>query len=348
MGTVLLALAVGSIAGLLSASRFIARFGARIAVLLGFMGMIGGLLVLAAGATVPSEPTVMAGLGLFGIGSGLTDVGLNVEGGALERAMGRTLLPALHASFSAGTLLGAGAGAAAAAARVPVLLHLTVVVVLCSGIVAATIRLLPSDTGKVSDRVCADVGWALTRPHWLDLRLCGIGIVVLGMAFAEGAANDWLPLIMVDGYAMDPGTAALAYSAFVAAMMLARLVGGVVVDRFGRVPTLRCTVVLGVIGLALVVADIGPIVATTGAVLWAVGAALGFPVGLSAAADHSIDATARVSAVATIGYFAFLVGPPLLGALGHEFGLVKAMAGVLVGLVLAALFIPATRERSET
>ena len=57
-----------------------------------------------------------------------------------------------------------------------------------------------------------------------------------------------------------------------------------------------------------------------GILVWGLGASLGFPVGMSAAADDPSRAAARVSVVATIGYAAFLAGPPLLGLLGDQIG----------------------------
>jgi cyanate permease len=73
-----------------------------------------------------------------------------------------------------------------------------------------------------------------------------------------------------------------------------------------------------------------------GAALWGLGISLGFPVGMSAASDDPRSAAGRVSVVATIGYVAFLAGPPLIGFLGEEVGTLRALtvAGGLVALGL--------------
>jgi cyanate permease len=84
-----------------------------------------------------------------------------------------------------------------------------------------------------------------------------------------------------------------------------------------------------------------------GTVLWGLGSSLGFPVGMSAAADHPTDSAARVSAVAIIGYCAFLAGPPLLGFIGQHFGILNALLVILVLLVLSALAAPAAREQTR-
>ncbi|HQG71223.1 MAG TPA: MFS transporter, partial [Rhodoglobus sp.] len=75
--------------------------------------------------------------------------------------------------------------------------------------------------------------------------------------------------------------------------------------------------------------------------------ALGFPVGMSAAADDPRTAAARVSAVATIGYFAFLVGPPVIGLLGQYVGVLDALLVVLVLCAIGAVVAGAAREPSR-
>jgi len=91
--------------------------------------------------------------------------------------------------------------------------------------------------------------------------------------------------------------------------------------------------------------------ALVGAVLWGMGAALGFPVGMSAASDDPLRAAARVSVVSTIGYSAFLAGPPLLGLLAHEVGYRHALLAIAVPIVVGLLVVnaaaPARQEPAE-
>ena len=82
-------------------------------------------------------------------------------------------------------------------------------------------------------------------------------------------------------------------------------------------------------------------IAIAGAVLWGLGAALGFPVGMSAAGDEPEHAAARVSVVATIGYVAFLAGPRPIGFLGEHTGTLRALT-LTGGLVVIGLLISGT------
>jgi fucose permease len=165
------------------------------------------------------------------------------------------------------------------------------------------------------------------------------------MAFAEGSANDWLTLAMVDGHGLDNAGGALMFGVFVTAMTAGRLGGVFLLDRFGRVPVLRGSALLAIVGLVIVIFGESLPLIVVGIVLWGLGSSLGFPVGMSAAADDPRTAAARVSAVATIGYVAFLVGPPLIGVLGEHVGILRALLVVLVLVVAAGLASGAAREK---
>jgi len=285
---------------------------------------------------------------VFGMGNSVCDVSMNVDGAANERALGRTVMPIYHAMFSVGTIVGAAAGALAEHLGVPVAVHLSAVAVLMIGAVLVAVRFLrpdpalaAGDTGRGTE---PKGNWRSRLAVWRDRRTLLIGLIVLGMAFAEGSANDWLSLSMVDGYGTTNAGGAVMFGVFVTAMTVGRVLGGRVLDRFGRVLVLRGTAVLAVAGLLLVILGPSLAVAVVGVTLWGLGASLGFPVGMSAAADDPRTATASVAAVATIGYFAFLIGPPLIGLIGGRVGLLNAFWVVVVLTVVDGLCATAARE----
>jgi MFS family permease len=120
-----------------------------------------------------------------------------------------------------------------------------------------------------------------------------------------------------------------------------------VLDRFGRVLVLRVTAVMAVAGLLVVIFVLPPALAIVGVVIWGLGASLGFPVGMSAAADDAKSAAGRVSAVATMGYMAFLVGPPAIGLVGEHVGLLRALLLVAILIVVAGAVSGAARPPQE-
>ena len=78
--------------------------------------------------------------------------------------------------------------------------------------------------------------------------------------------------------------------------------------------------------------------------LWGLGSALGFPVGMSAAADDPARAARRVSVVSTIGYGAFLAGPPLLGFVGDQVGTLNSLLVIAIAMVPASVLVLSVRK----
>jgi predicted MFS family arabinose efflux permease len=340
LGLVLLAVALGSLVALPLAGVLVTRIGTARAVAAMSGCVAAGLLVVAFGYTSGIVPVVL-GLFLIGFGNGTWDVAMNVEGAAVEQQLGRSVMPRFHAGFSVGTVAGALGGAAMVALGVPVTWHLVVAALLVGTVVPLwTRRFLP-----VEPAPAPEPGAAVPRSPlraWTEPRTLLIGVFVLCMAFTEGTGNDWLAVAVIDGYGAAPVAGPLTFAAFLAAMTVGRWFGTQVLDRFGRVVTLRASALLALVGLVLVVFGTVLPLAVLGSVLWGLGAALGFPVGMSAAADDPTRSAARVSVVASVGYTAFLAGPPLIGFLGDHVGVLKALTVTAALLGLAALIAGTT------
>ncbi|MEU0742370.1 MFS transporter [Streptomyces sp. NPDC006134] len=346
MGLVLFGLSVGSMSGLLCAGRLVAYFGTRPVIKVGSLLIPSGMLLVGAGATVPSPLLVAAGLCAFGAGVGAGEVALNVDGADVERVTGKAVLPLLHGGFSLGTVIGGLLGMAATAMAFPVLWHLVAAALVAAGALPHALRGIPSGVGlRGAPQAGAERG--STPAPWKDRGLLLIGAIILAMALAEGAANDWLPLLMVDGHGLGATAGSLVYVGFAAAMTAGRFGGEFFLERFGRVAVMRASAVSAAVGLVLVVFSDNAAVASGAVLFWGLGASLGFPVALSAAGDSGPDQTARVSLVATIGYVAFLVGPPGLGFLGDHYGLRPAMTLVLAFVVAAVFLAPAAGGRAR-
>ena len=359
MGLLIFGIAVGSIIGISTSSHATARFGARPVMVTALILSSLGLIVAGLGATFgPMFWVSFAGLVLFGCGSGLCDVSMNVSGAANERVIGKTVMPIFHAFFSFGTMVGAGLGALAELAQVPVLVHMAIIGVFVTAGILVAIRSFQSEHVIEQHRIEQDVTqdaappspgtWRSRLGAWLEPRTLLIGLIVLGAAFSEGSANDWLGLAMVDGHHVENYQGALVFGLFVTAMTVGRLAGVKLLDRFGRVPVLRGSFLLAAVSLLVLIFVPNPIVAAVAAVGWGLGSALGFPVGMSAAADDPARAAARVGVVATIGYFAFLVGPPVIGFIGDRIGLLLALLVVLVLVGIGAIVAGAAHEATPT
>src|SRR5215472_2713956 len=334
LGLILLCLAAGAGIGTTLSGLFTSRLGEIRTVSVMAVVAATGMAVAGVGVLL-GTPAVVAGLFVFGFGSGTWDVAMNVQGAAIERELGRAILPRFHAGWSIGTVAGAGTGAVMVALGVPVTAHLLAVTVVVAVVVpVAARRFLPGTHAP------APGGRSARRRQlasWTEPRTMLIGLFVLCMALTEGTGNDWLSLAVIDGYHSAAVAGTLTFAVFLAAMTAGRWWGPGLIDRYGRVLVLRVCAVTALAGLLLI--EFGEVLpaAMAGALLLGLGTSLGFPVGLSSAADDPAYAATRVSTAASIGYVAFLAGPPVVGFLGDRVGILHSLW--VAAVVLAAAFL---------
>jgi fucose permease len=340
LGLILLAMAFGSIIAMPLSGWVVTHIGTSRAVAIMSLIMAAGLATVAIGYQYGIVPTVI-GLFFAGFGSGTWDVAMNVQGAAVEQRLGRAIMPRFHAGWSIGTFMGPLIGSLMVAVHVgvtPQLLGVAVFVAVAVPIGVQHFLVMDADEK-------ADGGEPRRSPFkaWTEPRTLLVGVFVLCFAFTEGTGNDWLGVAMIDGYHSAPATGSFTFAIFVGAMTIGRWVGPGLSDKHGRVAMLRSSAVLALAGLIVVVFSGTIPTAMIGAGLWGLGASLGFPVGMSAASDDPTHAAARVSVVASIGYAAFLAGPPLIGFLGDHVGVRHALTAVAVLLGIAALIVDALR-----
>ncbi|GGN70257.1 MFS transporter [Actinoplanes lobatus] len=339
LGLVLLAIAAGSITSLPLAGHLVHRFGSR--AMVGTMAVMLGVSLSAAaiGYHFGVVPVVVA-LYLYGFSTGAWDVAMNVQAAVVERKIGRSIMSRFHAGYSIGTVAGALVGAAVVKAGIGVTWHVVLACLLVTGAVVVSVR------GFVPDETEPEPGGGTfsALAAWREPRTLLIGVFVLAFALTEGAGIDWINIALIDDYGTTAATGTLAFALFLAAMTVGRWYGPNLLDRYGRVPVLRALAVIGLGGLLIFVFGPSTPVAFAGALLWGLGASLGFPVGMSAAADEPSRAPARVGVVASIGYCAFLGGPPLIGFLGDHYTVSRGLLAVAMLLVLSIVLTPALRE----
>ncbi|GAA2037505.1 MFS transporter [Pseudokineococcus marinus] len=389
LGLVLLAIAAGSVLALPASGPVIARIGSRRMVAV-MAVLLGSALVVASGGVLAGAlPLLVLGLFLLGLANGAWDVAMNVHGAVVERLVGRTIMTRFHAGFSVGTVAGALLGTLLVALDVPVPWHLAVVgVVVAVAVPLGSRAFVPDDSAadldpmddgplvdgpaedETADGSPAEAAASLAAgpeptaspaaapavaprgafASWTEPRTLLIGVFVLAFAFAEGTANDWIAVAVIDGYGAEAALGTLTFAVFLTAMTVGRWYGPDLLDRFGRVATIRVMASVSLVGLLLFIFSPSLPLALVGALLWGGGIALGFPLGMSAAADDPALAPGRVSVVASIGYVAFLAGPPLIGLLGEAAGVLRAVSVVAVLLALALLVSGSVRplERPQT
>ncbi|GAA1412950.1 MFS transporter [Glutamicibacter uratoxydans] len=348
VGLLLLGMSAGSFISVSFAGHLVMKFGASNVMRVGATVSGLGLLGVGSAASILHSTTLTA-LILFiqGLGSASWNVASNVQGAAMERALQRSIMPALHGFFSIGTVVGAGIGAGAAAIALPLGVHYALMGLLVIGIVLYSARYFGEDSSRSSTNSASNS--KSLKDTWKEPQTVLLGVLVLGMALAEGAAGDWVALALADGYDTSEATGALGYATFVTAMTLTRLLSGDMILRRGRVFMIRVSAVFAFVGLLLFAFGGNLVLAFIALAIWGMGVALTFPLAMSAASDDPVHAAARVSVVSTIGYAAFLGGPPLLGLLAGAIGLLPALGCIAVLVVVAfALSNNAAGYRAKT
>ena len=239
MGIVLFGLSIGSMSGILCSAWLVKRFGTRAVIRTTMCCAVVGMLGLSVALWFASPLMFALGLMVFGGSFGAAEVAINVEGAAVEQAMNKTVLPMMHGFYSLGTLAGAGVGMALTALGIAANVHILLAALVCIIPILTGIRAIPAGTGQHASDEQKSAAKGL--PFYRDFQLMLIGVVVLAMAFAEGSANDWLPLLMVDGHGFSPTSGSLIYAGFTLGMTVGRFTGGWFIDRYSRVAVVRAS-----------------------------------------------------------------------------------------------------------
>ncbi|AXT86347.1 hypothetical protein C6I20_14960 [Aeromicrobium sp. A1-2] len=342
LGLLMLGFAAGGLIGLAGAPRVMRWAGQRRtqrggAILLLLSAVSAG--VAGAGGSIPAAAAAVT---TFGLGFALVDVGMNLQGSRVEQVMQRSVLPGLNGMFSIGSVAGGFVGVAAVAWGVPVLPFLAS----ASSLAAAgfLVAALSYDDQRTPRRrtVDAPAGPSALR-ELLDPRVIGLGVIVFVFCASEHAAFNWLIVAAHDVKGLSPARATAMLTVFSVSAVLARVVGGRLVDALGRGTVLRLSAALALAGTVTFVGGSGEWI-VAGIVAWGFGASLGFPIAVSAAGegDHRM-ADVRVSAVSSFGYGAQFVVPPAIGLVGQWIGLSEAI--LLGGFLLLLGFACARAAR---
>jgi MFS family permease len=262
-------------------------------------------------------PWVLAALlFLVGLGNGSMDVSMNGHGAAIERESGRQIMSSLHAGWSVGGVVGAAGAALAAAADLDPRVY-----VACA---AGALLVM----GVVFTRRIGDATAATGQSEGFELPSRGVlvlGLLCILVMVVEGSMNDWSALYLRTDLHTGADVAAAGFAAFSAGMAIGRIFGDALTDRFGLEAVLRGGAALAAVALgAFLLAGSTP-VTLIGLPLVGLGVANGVPL-LFSAAGRTASPGLAIAAVSTMGYAAFLGGPPFLGFLADAIGLPGALA----------------------
>ncbi|MFE9603684.1 MFS transporter [Streptomyces hokutonensis] len=343
LGGLLVLLGLGAFIGMQVAGPLTDRLGARVVV--PATGVLGSAALVLPG--LPRDPWTLAGaLLVFGFCNGCLDVSMNAHAVHVEKAYGRPVMSAFHATFSVGGVLAAVVGAATASAGLSPAAGMAAMGAL--GIATALISaraLLPTapipvkaETGPVPAPERRRTG----RRIWI---LAALALMVM---LCEGAANDWSALHLKDVLGAPASTAAFAYGTFAATMTVGRLLADRLVARFGSMAILRYGAATAGVGITIVTVAPWIWAAFAGWALFGLGLSGCVPQ-LFSAAGHADPAAAgaNVSRVAGLGYVGMLAGPAVIGWLTHLVALNHAFVLLILLCVITAVAAGILRTGSD-
>jgi MFS family permease len=347
LGGLLVLLGLGAFIGMQVAGHLADSLGARIVV--PATGVLCSAALVLPG--LPREPWTLAGALLaFGFCNGCLDVSMNAHAVHVEKAYGRPVMSAFHATFSVGGVVAALVGAATASAGLSPAAGMAAMGVLGIAIALVSARaLLPTaptaaDTGSARETEQAPAA----EHRGTSGRIWILAALALMVMLCEGAANDWSALHLKDVLGAPASTAAFAYGTFAATMTIGRLLADRLVARFGSMAILRYGAVAAAVGITIVTVSPWIWAAFAGWALFGLGLSGCVPQLFSAAghADPSA-AGANVSRVAGLGYIGMLAGPAAIGWLTHLVALNHAFVLLIMLCAITAVAAGILRTGSD-
>lgn len=326
LGYALFAAAFGALAGMPFGGKLIANFGsAKVTLVAG----LGALAAFPMAMLSPSYAMLLAVLVIAGFANGVMDVGMNAHGSLVEQRLGRPVMSSFHAMWSTGGLFGSG--------LVWMTLNLLGVKVLVLGV---TVALLLVFSGAISrflssalDQVDESAHFALPSRATFALG----AIAFLGM-LSEGAILDWSGVYLRELLA-TPAFAASGVAGFSATMALSRFFGDGLRAKFGAASLVRGSALISLFGLILALIAPMPLFAALGFAVMGIGVGNIAPVVYGAAGRLTgVEPGAAIASVLTMGYSAFLLGPPLIGFVAQLTSLQFGLGVIALACALIAVF----------
>lgn len=297
MSIYITSLTIGSAVGLICAAPLVRWLQPRrvLAVCL----PLAGVAVHCTVATLysPFPQFALIALACYGAAYSVTDIALVVSGTQLEMTIGAPRMPGFYALYSAGALVALGLGAVCEALRIPPLVHLTATSAMLLLVTLFYLSAIPRPASDKTDSYAGATSGERSG-HVFTPRLLVLGLIVTVAALAEGAANNWIPLSMVDDQGLQGSSGVLVLALFVVGTLVTRAFGNRILGRFGNALTLVVSLLAAIVGVLLVAGGTFVVAACAGVFLWGMGIGLVGPIMFSAAAVGDPERAAqRVSAI---------------------------------------------------
>lgn len=332
----LLAIAAGAILSMPLSGEAVRRYGSRLAVVIS-AACFGCCLIFI--ATAPTLTLFVIAAFFFGAAKGALDVGINAQAVIVEKNYGRPIMSSFQALWSVG---GLGGGLLTSAALT--VGSTAIVDCACTGALILLIDLI--FCRRLLFHPISRDGSHLKAFRMPRKALCYIAILTFLALLSEGVMQDWAAVYMRQVIAVSISVAVIGYAGYSVAMALGRFLGDRIVVLFGERFVMRLSGGFITVGLLVAILLRTPVFAIAGFVCVGLGISNLVPILFGAAGrDPILGPGPGIAAVTTVGYFGFLIGPPLIGLISQFSGLSLALGLVAILGLITAVSGPAAIKR---
>ncbi|GAA0894639.1 MFS transporter [Fulvivirga kasyanovii] len=328
LGGILFALPVGSLVSLPLSGFLVARFGSRPVVIV--VALTYGLSLICIGLA-PSVVLLIAALFMFGLIGNMLNISVNTQAVGVESAYNRNIMAKFHGMWSLAGFAGAGIGALMIALSISPPIHYTIIAVSILGVLFYSFRyLLPKDVNTDPDKPLFSLP---------DKSLMVLGVIAFFSMMCEGAMFDWSGVYFKKIVAVQEEWIGIGYTAFMIAMAGTRFVADTLVHRHGLKKVLMVSGSLTALGLTVAVIFPYFVPATIGLFIVGIGVSSVVPLVFSVAGKSKTQSPGvALASVSTLGFFGFLLGPPIIGLIAGASDLrVSFVFLAVIGAIVAIL-----------
>ncbi len=331
LAVALLGMPLGILMTLPFAGRLVEWLGARRILIWGFPLYLCAVLLP---ALSNSLWMLFGTLAVLGVAIATLELALNVKADQVEKASGAMIMSTCHGFWGLGIMAGSLAGSGLAALSLSPGHAVAIVSVVLVPICIMASSMLPTYAPDARQ----DVPSESKRYALPGAALLGICFFTFGITMTEGAIADWSAVYLREVFGSDAASAGLGYSLFALTLALGRFAGDRLKVRFGAVSLARACGTLSLAGILLVVMSPTSLVTFVGFALVGLGASVGFPLAVTAAASlPDRPAASSVAVLSFVALIGFLVGPPVIGFVAEVGGLRLGLAMLLPGLAISLM-----------
>lgn len=329
LGTILFALPVGQLTMMMFSGRLVTRFGSHR--ILPFSVLMYTFSLTNLGLATSAWQLAL-GLFIFGIFGNLTNIAINTQGVYTEGLFKRTIMSSFHGMWSLAGFTGALVGLGMLALELSTYMHFLIVAAVVLLLVAFNFKFLI----KAKEKIKRVKKKRFSKP---DKSLVLLGIIGFCSMASEGVMFDWSGVYFKDVIKVPGALVVLGYTSFMIMMASGRFFGDGLINKFGRIKVMQISGVMISTGLFTAVLFPYIIPATIAFMFVGLGVSTIVPTLYSIAGKHpTIPTGEALTAVSSVSFLGFLMGPPVIGYIAELFGLRFSFAFIgIFGFMIALM-----------